>query len=195
MAVTRRGTLVSLGTALSGSLVGCLGDESGDEGTAEPPQPIDLSGGKQDDEGGMVIGEHAGPNGQIFYEDNSPENHDNPAWFHTLAMGLFSYHFERQRRGWNAVAVYVTDYSQTDYEMKMHDGNVLISSHTDPETFAPARTVQYVAGSDVLGGMGQELIPFSDQSDRDRFTEQYGGRSIEYGDIDTEFISEYMRQE
>ncbi len=139
----------------------------------------------------MVIGEHSGPNGQIFYEENSPDGHDNPAWFHTLVSGLFPYLFERERRGWTAVAVYVTDYSQADYEMETRGRKVFISSHTDPETFAPARTLQYVAGSEVVGGMGKELIPFSDEADVDQFTNEYGGRSVEYDDVDPEFISDY----
>lgn len=192
--VGRRQFLVASGSGLALVVSGCLGggnDESEPPGEQAPPDPIDLSGGKVDDHGGMIIGEHAGPNGQIFYEEESPENHENPAWFHTLAKSLFPYHFERKRRGWTAVAIYVTDYSLVDYELAQRGGRTYISTHTGPETFERARDVRYVAGSDVLGGMGKDLVPFSNDDDLETFREEHGGDIIGFSDITPDALDEY----
>lgn len=119
----RRRFLEAIGSAGLAVVAGCTG--RGDEIT-ETPEPVSLGGSKQDDQGGMIIGEHFGPNGQIFYRDHEPAGHDNPAWFHTLAHGLFPYYFEHERRGWEAQAVYVTDYSRVDYTVTEAQGQTFI---------------------------------------------------------------------
>lgn len=128
--MNRRTVLCTAATIGVGSLAGCLGTDSSSE---DAPDPIDLSGTEYDYQGGMEIGAHGGPNGQIFYKDEQPEspggptslrntqtsdsdngtvNTDNIAWFHTLVFGLFPYHFERRNRDWEAEAIYVTRLQQ-----------------------------------------------------------------------------------
>ncbi len=136
----------------------------------------------------MIIGEHFGPNGQIFYREHTPEGHDNPARFHTLAHGLFPYYFEHGRLGWEAVAVYVTDYSTVDYEVVARAGRADISTHTAASTFGDARAVRYVAGSDVLGGMGPDLIPFGDVGDAEAFRADHGGALVAFEDVTQEAV-------
>ena len=116
----------------------------------------------------MVVGEHFGPNGQVFYEEHSPEGDDGPARFHTLVAGLSPYHSRQERRG-----------------------RTYISSHTAAGSFAPATELQYVAGSDVLGWMGAGLLPFGEPTDAEAFAGDYGGRAVESEETDREFIREY----
>jgi len=190
---TRR-TFVATGVAtLTTAIAGCiaLGGASGSDDSGPKPGPIDLSGGKSDDQGGMLIGEHFGPNGQVFYADNSPEGHDNPAWFHTLAVGLFPYHLAREQQGWTAEAVYVTDYSAVDYDLTERKGQQYISTHTAADTFGDAETLTYVAGSRVHGGMGTELVPFSDDSDASAFVSTHGGRTLSFDEVDRAFLQSY----
>lgn len=188
---SRRSVLGTLGTIAVAAAAGC----SGGGATQQPiPDPIALDGGKQDDQGGMVIGEHFGPNGQIFYRNNSPEGHDNPAWFHTLTAGLFPYYFEHQRLGWDAVAIYVTDYSRVDYNLDTEAGKTYISTHTEADTFGFANEMTYVAGSEVLGGMGKELIPFSEDADAEVFVDEHGGSRVEFEVITAEWLGEYLRR-
>jgi copper chaperone NosL len=189
---TRRAFLAAGATTAAVSLAGCLGGDDGDdEPTGPKPDPIDLSGGKVDDQGGMIIGEHFGPNGQLFYVDNSPEGHDNPAWFHTLSVGLFPYYLAHEREGWTARAIYVTDYSTVDYELTTVEGQTYISTHTAADTFGDAESMSYVADSGVHGGMGKELIPFSAEDDAASFVETHGGRRLAFDDVDSEFLQSY----
>nr|WP_276304146.1 nitrous oxide reductase accessory protein NosL [Halomarina sp. PSR21] len=116
----RRAVLRALGAVGATALVGCTG--AGERSAPDPPEPIDLSGGKTDDVGGMVIGEHFGPNGQIFCWNRGPPGRDGPAWFMSLTAGLFPYYFERERRDWKALAVYVTDCSTVEYSLARRDG-------------------------------------------------------------------------
>ncbi|MFC7205443.1 nitrous oxide reductase accessory protein NosL [Haloferax namakaokahaiae] len=188
MATRRSFTTALSGTALA-ALAGCIGTRQSES----VPDPIDLGGEKTDDQGGMVIGLHAGPNGQIFYRDNAPKGHGNPAWFHTLSMGLFPYYFEHERMGWTAEVVYVTDYSTVDYELTEEDGRLSISTHTAAETFGDATMMTYVVDSEVLGGMGAELIPFSDTADAEAFASEHEGDTVEFDDVTPEWLDGYMR--
>jgi len=190
--MSRRRAIKVAGASLTAGLAGCLGgDESG-------PEPVDLSGGKFDYQGGMEIGAHGGPNGQIFYADNepdsphspdtSPEARDELAWFHTLAQGLFPYHFERTNRGWEAVVVYVTDYSAVEWELQETAEGPQMPAPTAPETFADAESLTYVVESDVIGGMGPDLLPFSESADVDAFVEEYGGQTVAFEDITRQLV-------
>jgi nitrous oxide reductase accessory protein NosL len=186
--LTRRRAMYVLSVGATTAFAGCLGGD-----TASKPAPIDLSGGKEDDQGGMVIGVHAGPNGQIFYRDEQPSGHDNPAWFHTLSMGLFPYYFEHRRMGWEADAVYVTDYSTVDYDLTTDGERTFISTHTAADTFGDATEMSYVVESTVYGGMGKDLIPFSVRDDAEAFVDEHGGSTITFDDVTREWLSGYMR--
>jgi len=181
---SRRRVIRGAGVAAAGfaPLTGCLGEDP-----SEDVQPVDLSG-RFDDEGGMAIGDHGGPNGQVFYSDNSPEGHDNPAWFHTLVFGMFPYHLDRLDEGWEAEAVYVTDYSSVDREVVGSDLGPVMPSYTAPETFGDATSMTYVAESDATGGMGPDLHPFSEEGDAESFVEEYGGRTVGYDAVDRRLL-------
>ncbi|WP_411966019.1 nitrous oxide reductase accessory protein NosL [Haloferax sp. YSMS24] len=187
---TRRNLLKAVGVGAVAGFAGCLGGGGSND---EPiPDPIDLSGGKQDDNGGMIIGEHFGPNGQIFYRDHAPDGHDNPAWFHTLSMGLFPYHFDRQREGWEAVVIYVTDYSSVDYELREESGKTFISTHTGADTFGDATEMTYVVDSDVNGGMGKDLHPFSSADEAESFASEHDGSTMSFDEVTPEWLSSYL---
>jgi nitrous oxide reductase accessory protein NosL len=195
--VTRRRALQTAGVGTVLGLAGCLGVLGSD---SDAPDPVDLSGGKSDYQGGMEIGRHGGPNGQIFYADNQPESPhasgDSPearadlAWFHTLVHGLFPYHFDRTNRGWEAEVIYVTDYSAVDWELQ--DGDRM-PAPTAPETFADATGLTYVAESDARGGMGPELFPFSDAGEAETFVQEHGGQTLDFGDIDSVTVRDLMQ--
>ncbi|MDY7082220.1 MAG: nitrous oxide reductase accessory protein NosL [Halobacteria archaeon] len=90
-----RREIIKMGGLVAGTgLAGCMGmaDKDSNRDSGDIPDPIALSGGKQCDVCGMVIGKHPGPNAQIFYRENSPEEHPNPAWFDSLKACMFPYY-------------------------------------------------------------------------------------------------------
>jgi len=186
------------GAATAGvlTIAGCM------QGNGQPPQPVALSGQKTDFQGGMVIGDHGGPNGQIFYANTEPQPRqgagvsdtapDSLAWFHTLVYGLFPYHFGMRDNGAEATAIYVTDYSSVAWELSPE--SMTMPAPTAPDTFADATALTYVAGSDARGGMGATLIPFSDGDDAAAFSRNYNGRTIGYDEIDRTLIAGIRRQ-
>lgn len=184
----RRHFLAGTTALASLGLAGCL-DAIGGSGSAEAPDPVDLSGGKFDDQGEMEIGPHGGANGQIFYEDEVPEGRvEGPFWFHTLVFGLFPHYFDHTDRGWDIDVAYVTDFSAVEYEIQEREGMAAMPSPTAPETFADATDLTYVVESDVMGGMGPDLHPFSDVSEADSFVDEHGGRTVEFDEIGRELI-------
>ena len=191
--VSRRHTVHAIGTGVAIGLAGCLGGSRDSD-----PEPVDLSGQKTDYQGGMVIGDHGGPNGQVFYADARPEPRQGPAedsedtahlaWFHTLAHGLFPYHFDMVADGAEATAIYVTDYSLVDWKIPDGTERKKMPAPTAPETFADATGLTYAVETDVMGGMGPELLPFSDDGEAETFADNHGGRTLEYDDIDRSLV-------
>ncbi|WP_135823357.1 nitrous oxide reductase accessory protein NosL [Halorussus ruber] len=177
----RRNVLRAGALGITASLAGCLGGLTGDGGQA--PAAVSLAGGLACDVCGMVIEKHPGPNGQIFYADESPEGHDNPARFDSLKQCFFPYKLEHDQMGWNLDAAYVTDYSSVEYDVSTQGGATTISSFTKPESFARAADLKYVVDSEVEGAMGPDFMPFSEEDDAQSFADEYGGEVVEYGDI------------
>jgi nitrous oxide reductase accessory protein NosL len=182
--VTRR-RVIQTGAAITGTaLAGCLGNGGG----GDVPEPIALTADQQCDVCGMVIEKHPGPDGQIFFRDNAPQGHDNPARFDALKQCMFPYLWEKQSLGWKASAIYVTDYSSVDFNVNTQGGNAYMSSHPEKEAFAEAQDLYYVVNSDVQGAMGYDFMPFSVESDATAYAEEWGGQVVQYGDIDEALV-------
>lgn len=179
----RRSVLVGGATAVSLALAGCLGGRS-DSG----PAAVSLPDGAECDSCGMVIDQHPGPNGQVFYESNEPDSHPAPFRYDSLKQCLFPALLEAQQLGWSASAVYVTDYSSVDYTLRTEGGTRYISSHTAADSFAIAQEAVYVVDSRVEGAMGADFIPFTDRADATAFADENGGTIVEYDDIDEGMI-------
>lgn len=178
-AVVPRRRLLSAGvTAVGVALAGCTSFGGG-----STPEPVAVDAGQACDNCGMVVRKHPGPVGEVFFEENAPEGHDNPARFDSLKQCLFPYRLEREARGWSVVAQYVTDYSTVDYTVTSEGGDSFISSHVEADAFAPAEDLHYVVESEVKGAMGPDFVPFSDEADATAFADEYGGDVVEYGDI------------
>lgn len=186
--LSRRGFVQLAAVSVAGSLAGCGGSRP-----SSTPEPVSLGDGRQCDVCGMVIQDHPGPAGQIFYSTHSPEGHANPAWFDTVTE-LFSYHFAKTSLDWEAASMYVTDYSTVDYSIDEHDGTKYISSFVYPESFAPASDLVFVTNSAVQGAMRTDLLPFSVAADAASFVDTHGGEVIGYGDIDQAAIAKAMRR-
>ncbi|WP_254832350.1 nitrous oxide reductase accessory protein NosL [Haloglomus salinum] len=181
--LSRRAVLRASGAAAVAGLAGCSSLTGQDCTHETDPAAIALTGTKRCEECGMVIDRHPGPVGQIFYCDNEPQNHANPAWFDALNPCLFDYHFAKEDAGWSPTAIYVTDYSAVDWEVFSEGGDQFVSSHVAAEAFGPAREMTYVARSDIKGAMTTAIVPFSDSADAEAFQSEYGGELLAFEDI------------
>lgn len=178
---TTRRTVIATGGALAASaLAGCLGGDR--------PDPVAIESDAQCDDCGMVIANHPGPNGQLFFEEASPEGHDDPAWFDSLKKCFFPYKIEHERRDWSVAGMYATDYSAVDYEVITDGGETYISSHTAPGSFAPAAVLYYVVESQVTGAMGPDFYPFSVEADATAFADEYGGQVLAFEAIGEDLV-------
>lgn len=93
---------------------------------------------------------------QIVFEDGT-------AYFYDGAKDMFKHIFDTGKYTPGKSAdkirtIYVTDY----YEVELID----------------AKSAFYVIGSDILGPMGHELLPFKDQESAQEFMEDHEGKSI-----------------
>lgn len=136
----------------------------------------------------MVVAEHPGPTAEIFYADQTPEGHDNPARFDST-WEAYQYDFERENRGWERTAFYVTDYSSVDYTITEDDGDELISTHPRTEAFESVTEVTYVVGSRVLGAMGRDLVAFTTWGDAESFRAEHGGDFATHDEVTPELIA------
>jgi len=174
----RRRFLAGMGTLTTAALAGCLTDDSSDS----PAEPVALTDGQLCDVCGMVIADHYGPAGQIFYEDGKPDVRDGPAWFDSVTE-LLEYHAKHAVQGWTDRAVFVTDYSSVEYELIDGDERVHISTHASAGDFADATECYYVADSEVRGAMGEDYFPFSAQTDAETFADEYDGIVRNWGNL------------
>jgi nitrous oxide reductase accessory protein NosL len=182
--VTRR-TVLAGGVALAVGLAGCQGPN---DGNGSMPDPVTLTQADQCEVCGMIIANHPGPSTEIFYEDEQPSGHENPARFDST-WEAFQYDFERQNMGWTRSAFYVTDYSTVDYELTTDAGDTLISTHVRAEDFVDATTVTFVVGSEVKGAMGRDLIAFSAQADAEAFQAEHGGDLRAFDEVTEQTIA------
>jgi copper chaperone NosL len=135
-----------------------------------------------------VIPNHPGPTSEIFYADEEPNGHPNPARFDST-WEAFQFDFERQNEGWSREAFYVTDYSAVDYEVFEDGGDTLVTTHPDSEAFADAEDVTFVVGSEVVGAMGRDLLAFGDEADAEAFQSEYGGDLATFGDVTESMVA------
>lgn len=183
---SRRQALLAGATVALSSVAGCLGN--GEDGDTEVPAAITLPDDATCDVCGMVISQHPGPTAEIFYAEQSPEGHDNPARFDST-WEAYQYDFERQNQGWEKTAFYVTDYSSVEYRLAEERGSTLISTHPQKEAFARVEDVTYVAGSAVEGAMGKDLVGFTDESDAESFQSEHGGNLVTHDEVTPEVIA------
>jgi len=175
---TRRTILTAVGSGLAVGLAGCLGDD-------ELPPPVSLDEGQECDQCGMVIDQHPGPTGQVFFDDHPPDR-DGPARF-CSATCSYSYRFDREDEGLDPIVTYLTDYSRVEYSVADGD-DPSISAHLAADDYREESALSVVVGSDVEGAMGPELIPFSDSEEAEAFADEYGGEVRTTGDVDRELV-------
>jgi len=174
--IDRRTVLTAVGGGLAVGLAGCAGS------TDDLPAAVALNEGQSCDQCGMVIEEHPGPTGQVFFEDHP--DRDGPAWF-CSGTCTYTYRSDRVAEDATPIVTYLTDYSEVDYTV---DDQPAISAHLAAEDYEVEAELSVVANSEVIGAMGPDLIPFSDEADAESFAEEYGGEVLPATDVDRELV-------
>jgi copper chaperone NosL len=111
---------------------------------------------------GMFVAKYKEWVASIVYKDGATVFFDGP-------KDLFIYYltpekYDPGRKRGEVAAVYVTDY----YTLAMIDG----------------REAYFVLGSNVLGPMGKELVPFAKKEDAEAFLGDHGGKQLlRFGEV------------
>ncbi len=171
---SRRRLLVGCAGAIALASAGCLGDDD--------VEPISLGGERACDVCGMIIADHPGPVGQIHFVDDEPEG-GRPAQFCSSTCA-YTYRFDAADAGREPLATFLTDYSLVDQAVIDHGDDVAFSSHVEADAFSSTAELTVVVGGDVIGAMGPDPIPFSDDADVDAFLAEYGGEPVDAESVD-----------
>jgi copper chaperone NosL len=105
---------------------------------------------------GMFVKKYPDWTGQVIFKDGSYAVFDGAKDMFKYLLDLKKYNPVRKLS--DIDSIYVTDY----YELRLVDGH----------------KADYVIGSDVLGPMGHELIPFAKADDAREFMKDHKGKAI-----------------
>ena len=188
---SRRTVLSAVGAVGLASIAGCAGTGGNGSEPASVPDPITIDDEKLCDSCGMKIGNYRGPAGQSHYEDPTAMeaiDEDRPAQF-CSSLCTYTFSFEHEAE---PVVSYLTDYSTVEYEVDESTAQTTISRHLEGDAFGDVTELTMVAGSDVVGAMGDSIVPFSDADQADEFQSEHGGDIYEHDGITQELVSSMM---
>jgi copper chaperone NosL len=116
---------------------------------------------------GMIIVDFPGAKGQIHYSKGKYDT-----FCSTLDMFLF---YLQPDRPADITAVYVNDMGKADMEHP-------VNHWTD------ATKAVYVYGGDVMGPMGEAMVPFSDLKAAEAYIKQHGGMALKFNDVTMDML-------
>jgi copper chaperone NosL len=150
------------------ALAACRDDES-----ASLPQPVAMTEEALGHYCQMNLAEHPGPKAQVHLDGMG-----TPIYFAQVRDAIA---YQRMPEQSSVISVvYVNDMGAAP-------------SWEQPgiDNWIPASTAFYVAGSDILGGMGApEFVPFSKRAAAEEFVGEHGGRILPLSEIkDAEVLS------
>lgn len=115
----------------------------------------------------MIIVDFPGAKGQIHYKKGKYD-----AFCSTLDMFLFYLQPDRPR---DIVAIYVNDMGKADMGHP--------SGH-----WVDAEEALYVYGGDIMGPMGEAMVPFAGSTEAEAYIKQYGGRIVRFNDVTMDML-------
>ncbi|SFH31992.1 Nitrous oxide reductase accessory protein NosL [Halorubrum aquaticum] len=178
---SRRRVLGGIASGVPLALAGCLGGGAGGDGEGSI-SPVSLDGEHACDQCGMIVRDHPGPVGQVHFADDEPEG-GRPAQF-CSSVCTYTYRFDAEDGGRDPLVTFLTDYSLVDQEVFEEGSDVTFSSHVESSAFSRTTELTVVAGSDVVGSMGPELVPFGEEADVEAFVAEYGGEPMDAEAVD-----------
>lgn len=121
---------------------------------------------------GMIIVDFPGAKAQIHYKKGRGD-----VFCSTLDMFLY---YLQPDRPVDIVAIYVNDMGKADME-RPH-------GH-----WIDAKNAFYVHGGDIMGPMGEALVPFSDMKDAAVYIKKHGGRIIRFDEVTMNILKPNMQ--
>ncbi|GAB4411053.1 MAG: hypothetical protein OHK0032_06890 [Thermodesulfovibrionales bacterium] len=164
-------------------LAGCA------KGRGEKPPPVEFTRDDACKVCGMIIVDFPGAKAQIHYKNGRYD-----AFCSTLDMFLFYLQPDRPR---DIVAIYVNDMGGA--EGGLHPPSVT-PLNTDKKvpggetkshpraTWIDARAAFYVYGGDIMGPMGESLVPFADLKDAEAYAKKHGGRILRFDEVKMDIL-------
>ncbi len=120
---------------------------------------------------GMNLFEHPGPKGQIFAASLI-----EPVWFSSVRDTIAFTMLPDEPK--DIEAIYVSDMGKAQSWDKPGADN-----------WVEARKALFVIGSRRKGGMGgDEVVPFSDRSDAEKFVAENGGRIVTFAEVPRDYV-------
>lgn len=137
-------------------MVGCS------KGPGAKPLPIEFDRSHACKVCGMIIVDFPGAKAQIHYKNGRYD-----AFCSTLDMFLF---YLQPDRPANISAMYVNDMGKAEHE---HPKGGWIE----------AKSAVYVKGGEIMGAMGDALVPFSDIKEAESYIKKHGGKIVRFDEV------------
>ena len=144
-------------------LVSCGGD---DKQLAMVQKAVAIESGEECHLCGMIITNFAGPKGELYRKEQQNTVHK-----FCSTRDMFSYYLDPENRR-NVSVMYVHDMSKMPWEAP------------DDGYFINAKNAWFVTGSSKSGAMGKTLASFSKQKDVESFAREYGGKVLNFEQVD-----------
>lgn len=137
------------------------------------PSPLELTRDSACAVCGMIIVDFPGAKAQIHYRKGKYST-----FCSTLDMFLF---YLQPDRPADIVALYVNDMGKAD--------------GTRPKGhWIDALKAFYVQGGDIMGPMGEALVPFEERKDAEAYREKHGGKIIAFTDVTMDMLQPAQHQ-
>ena len=121
---------------------------------------------------GMIPVDFPGAKAQIHYKTGEVDSF-------CCTMEMFTFYLQPDRPK-NITAVFVNDMGKADWN---HPVGHWIN----------AEEAHYVLGGDVMGPMGETLVPFSELSDARSYVEDHGGKVARFDDVEMGMLRPSIR--
>jgi copper chaperone NosL len=134
----------------------------------------------------MIIVDFPGAKAQIHYTNKKYDTFCS-------TLDLFLFYLQPDRPG-NIAAIYVNDMGKgphpsseppRDTTKRGAVGEILSPPSSN---WIDAEKAFYVYGGDIMGSMGEALVPFSDIMDAEVYMKKHGGRIIRFNDVTLQML-------
>jgi len=137
------------------------------EDEAEKPLPVELNRNHACRVCGMIGVDFPGAKAQMHYKNTKVDSF-------CCTLDMFSFYLQPDRPR-NIAVIYVNNMGEADWE---HPRNHWID----------AQKALYVYGGDIMGPMGEALVPFLDLKDAETYVKKHGGKIYRFDEVTMDML-------